>query len=127
MKSSDVFDAIADWLESHGFNAGYKLQKRFWNETENSQLVRFMLIQNMSDGRSEEAFVDDSYRIVLISARNETNVDDIDDLASMIRNTMIDDYKSGCITMMRPIGGGSSFMSENRTFFEINFNTIISR
>ncbi|EPG7575997.1 MULTISPECIES: phage tail termination protein [Providencia] len=127
MTSSEIYDAIGDWLVSHNFSAGYRLQKRFWKESEGSQIDRFMVIQRMGGANSEEAVTRDSYRILLISAIGDTNIDEVDDLASRIRSAMLDDYQTGCIISMRPIGGISDHMSENRIFFEINFNTIISR
>lgn len=32
MKRSEVYDEIRDWIKSHGYDEGYILQARFWNE-----------------------------------------------------------------------------------------------
>jgi predicted DNA-binding ribbon-helix-helix protein len=37
MTRSEVYDALRAWLQSHGFDVGYRVQKRFWNELENTE------------------------------------------------------------------------------------------
>lgn len=32
MKRSEVYNEIRDWIKSHGYDEGYILQARFWNE-----------------------------------------------------------------------------------------------
>ncbi|MDI5452489.1 universal stress protein [Salmonella enterica subsp. enterica serovar Cerro] len=37
MTRSEVYDALRVWLQSHGFDVGYRVQKRFWNELEGTE------------------------------------------------------------------------------------------
>lgn len=37
MTRSEVYDALRAWLQSHGFDVGYRVQKRFWNELEGTE------------------------------------------------------------------------------------------
>ncbi|WP_409249935.1 phage tail termination protein [Enterobacter hormaechei] len=128
MTRSEVYDALRAWLQSHGFDVGYRVQKRFWNELEGTEGERYLFIQQNGGGKPEEAITRDYFRILLLSCHNDSNINEIEDRADAIRQAMIDDYKTECIISMQPIGGITAIQTEEgRYFFDISFQTIISR
>ena len=128
MRRSEVYDALRAWLESHGFDSGYQVQKRNWVEKDNTQNSRYLVIQQQGGGGAEEALTRDYFRFLLLSGQNDSSVDDVEDRADSIRQAMLDDYQTECIISMQPVGGIPSYPTqEGRYVFEINFQTIISR
>ncbi|HFG5036078.1 TPA: hypothetical protein ACGH33_000045 [Salmonella enterica subsp. enterica serovar Infantis] len=128
MTRSEVYDALRAWLQSHRFDAGYRVQKRFWNELENTEGERYLVIQQNGGGKPEEAITRDYFRILLLSGQNDSNINQVEDRADAIRQAMIDDYKTECIISMQPIGGITAIKTEEgRHLFDISFQTIISR
>lgn len=128
MTRSEVYDALRAWLQSHGFDVGYRVQKRFWKDSEESAGDRFIVIQQNGDGKPEEAITRDYFRILLLSGQNDSNINQVEDRADAIRQAMIDDYKTECIISMQPIGGITAIQTEEgRYLFDISFQTIISR
>jgi hypothetical protein len=128
MKRSEVYSALEAWLLKHGFDTGYTVQVRFWTELDAPKRDRYLVIQQNNGGTTEEAVTRDYFRFVLISARNDRGVSEVEDNADAIRQAMIDEYKTECIVSMKPIGGiPSNKTKEGRYLFEINFQTIISR
>lgn len=128
MTRSEVYDALRAWLQLHGFDVGYRVQKRFWNELENTKGERYLVIQQNGGGKPEEAITRDYFRILLLSGQNDSNINQVEDRADAIRQAMIDDYKTECIISMQPIGGITAILTEEgRYLFDISFQTIISR
>ncbi|NDJ59449.1 hypothetical protein GWD52_21180 [Enterobacteriaceae bacterium 4M9] len=128
MTRSDVYDALRAWLQSHGFDVGYRVQKRFWNELQATEDERYLIIQQSGGGSTEEAITRDYFRILLLSGQNDSNIDDVENRADAIRQAMIDDHRTECIVSMRPIGGITAISTEEgRYLFDISFQTIISR
>lgn len=128
MKRTEVYDALRAWLQAHGFDTGYRVQKRFWNEQAAQQADRYLIIKPDGGGNSEEAITNDYFRIILLSAQNDASPDDVEDRADAIRQAMIDEYKTECLISMQPVGGIVSILTEEgRYLFDINFQTIISR
>ncbi|MCR2796457.1 hypothetical protein NQ094_10565 [Enterobacter kobei] len=128
MTRSEVYDALRAWLQSHGFDVGYRVQSRFWKDSEESAGDRFIVIQQNGGGKPEEAITRDYFRILLLSGQNDSNINQVEDRADAIRQEMIDDYKTECIISMQPIGGITAIKTEEgRYLFDISFQTIISR
>lgn len=128
MMRTEVYDALRAWLHSHGFDTGYRVQKRFWNEQTAQQADRYLIIQQNGGGGTEEALTRDYFRFILLSAQNDASPDDIESRADAIRQAMIDDYKTECLISMQPLGGITAILTEEgRYLFDINFQTIISR
>lgn len=128
MTRSEVYNALRAWLQSHGFDVGYRVQSRFWKDSEESAGDRFIVIQQNGGGKPEEAITRDYFRILLLSGQNDSNINQVEDLADAIRQAMIDDYKTECIISMQPIGGITAIQTEEgRYLFDISFQTIISR
>lgn len=128
MTRTEVYDALRAWLQSKGFDTGYRVQKRFWNEQAAQQADRYLIIQQNGGGGTEEALTRDYFRFILLSAQNDTSPDDVESRADAIRQAMIDDYKTECLISMQPIGGITAILTEEgRYLFDINFQTIISR
>lgn len=128
MTRAEVYDALRAWLQAHGFDTGYRVQKRFWNEQAAQQADRYLIIQQNGGGSTEEALTRDYFRIILLSAQNDASPDDVESRADAIRQAMIDEYKTECLISMQPIGGIPSILTEEgRYLFDINFQTIISR
>ena len=128
MTRAEVYDALRAWLQAHGFDTGYRVQKRFWNEQAAQQADRYLIIQQNGGGTTEEALTRDYFRFILLSAQNDASPDDIESRADAIRQAMIDEYKTECLVSMQPIGGITSILTEEgRYLFDINFQTIISR
>ncbi|EMM5580658.1 hypothetical protein RJO02_004412 [Enterobacter hormaechei] len=128
MTRSEVYDALRAWLQSHGFDTGYRVQKRFWVEVEDSQNDRYLVIQQQGGGAAEEAITRDYFRFILLTGQNDADVDAVENTADAIRQAMLDDYHTECIISMQPVGGVPAFRTEEgRCAFEINFQTIISR
>lgn len=126
MTRSEVYDALKAWLQSHGFDTGYQLQKRFWRDTKPTD--RFIVIQQNGGGSTEQAVTRDYFRFLVITAQNDSNPDSVEDRADTIRQAMLEDYRTEDIILMKPIGGLPSYITnEGRLLFEINFQTIISR
>ena len=94
MTRSEVYDALRAWLQSHGFDVGYRVQKRFWNELENTEGERYLVIQQNGGGKPEEAITRDYFRILLLSGQNDSDINHVEDRADAIRQAMIDDYKT---------------------------------
>jgi len=128
MTRAEVYDALRAWLQAHGFDTGYRVQKRFWNEQTAQKADRFLIIQQNGGGSTEEALTRDYFRLILLSAQNDAAPDDVESRADAIRQAMIDEYKTECLVSMQPIGGITSILTEEgRYLFDINFQTIISR
>lgn len=128
MTRTEIYDALRSWLQAHGFDTGYRVQKRFWNEKAAQQADRYLIIQQNGGGNSEEALTRDYFRIILLSAQNDASPDDVEDRADAIRQAMIGEYKTECLISMQPVGGIVSILTEEgRYLFDINFQTIISR
>ncbi|EAZ0407585.1 hypothetical protein GS124_002769 [Salmonella enterica] len=128
MTRSEVYDALRVWLQSHGFDVGYRVQKRFWNELEGTEGERYLVIQQNGGGKPEEAITRDFFRILVLSGQNDSDINEVEDRADAIRQAMIDDYKTECIISMQPIGGITAIQTEEgRYLFDISFQTIISR
>lgn len=128
MTRSEVYDALLAWLQSHGFDAGYRVQKRFWKDSEESAGDRFIVIQQNGGGKPEEAITRDYFRILLLSGQNDSNINEVEDRADAIRQAMIDDHHTECIISMQPVGGITAIKTEEgRYLFDISFQTIISR
>lgn len=128
MTRAEVYDALRAWLQAHGFDTGYRVQKRFWNEQAAQQADRYLIIQQNGGGSTEEALTRDYFRLILLSAQNDASPDDVEGRADAIRQAMIDEYKTECLVSMQPIGGITSILTEEgRYLFDINFQTIISR
>lgn len=128
MTRTEVYDALRAWLQAKGFDTGYRVQKRFWNEQSAQQADRYLIIQQNGGGSTEEALTRDYFRFILLSAQNDASPDDVESRADAIRQAMIDDYKTECLISMQPLGGITAILTEEgRYLFDINFQTIISR
>ncbi|WP_024551900.1 phage tail termination protein [Franconibacter helveticus 513] len=128
MNRGEVYDALRSWLQKHGLDAGYRVQKRVWNELEDTQSDRYLVIQQNGGGATEEALTRDYYRFILLSGQNDASVDEVENRADAIRQALIDNHKTECIISMQPVGGIPAIRTEEGRFlFEINFQTIISR
>ncbi|EAZ7758364.1 hypothetical protein ONL14_003832 [Salmonella enterica] len=128
MTRSEVYDALRAWLQSHGFDAGYRIQKRFCNELESTEGERYLIIQQNGGGKPEEAITRDFFRILVLSGQNDSDINEVENRADAIRQAMIDDYRTECIISMQPIGGITAIKTEEgRYLFDISFQTIISR
>ena len=128
MTRTEVYDALRAWLQTHGFDSGYRIQKRFWSEQAAQQAERYLIIQQNGGGGTEESLTRDYFRIILLSAQNDQSPDEVESRADDIRQAMIDEYKTECLISMQPIGGISAILTEEgRYLFDINFQTIISR
>ena len=112
MTRNEVYDSLRAWLQSHGFDVGYRVQKRFWNELENTEGERYLVIQQNGGGKPEEAITRDYFRILLLSGQNDSDINQVEDRADAIRQAMIDDYKTECIISMQPIGGITAIKTE---------------
>lgn len=128
MTRTEVYDALRAWLQTHGFDSGYRIQKRFWNEQAEQQADRYLIIRQNGGGGTEESLTRDYFRFILLSAQNDQSPDEVESRADEIRQAMIDEYKTECLISMQPIGGISAILTEEgRYLFDINFQTIISR
>ena len=109
MTRSEVYDALRAWLQSHGFDVGYRVQQN-------------------GGGKPDEAITRDFFRILVLSGQNDSDINEVEDRADAIRQAMIDDYQTECIISMQPIGGITAIQTEEgRYLFDISFQTIISR
>ncbi|EPE4655900.1 phage tail termination protein [Escherichia coli] len=128
MKRSEVYDNIRDWIQSHGYDEGYILQARFWNERPDTNNARYIVIQQNGGAAGEEAITRDYFRILVISARNDENISEVEDLADAIRQSMLTEFKTDKIIHMKPSGAIPAIMTkEGRYIFTVAFQTIISR
>ncbi len=128
MTRNEVYDALRAWLQQHGFDTGYRVQKRFFSERPDSQNERYLIIQQNGGGSDEEAVSRDYFRIILLAGQNDPGVDAIENNADAIRRAMSLEHQTECIILMQPVGGIPAFRTEEgRVAFEINFRTIISQ
>ncbi|HAG6866466.1 TPA: hypothetical protein HF215_002533 [Escherichia coli] len=128
MKRSEVYDNIRDWIQSHGYDEGYILQARFWNERPDTNNDRYIVIQQNGGAAGEEAITRDYFRILVISSRNDKNISEVEDLADAIRQSMLTEFKTDKIVHMKPTGAIPAIMTkEGRYIFTVAFQTIISR
>ncbi|EPS8525080.1 phage tail termination protein [Escherichia coli] len=128
MKRSEVYDNIRDWIQSHSYDEGYILQARFWNERPDTNNARYIVIQQNGGAAGEEAVTRDYFRILVISARNDANISEVEDLADAIRQSMLTEFKTDKIIHMKPTGAIPAIMTkEGRYIFTVAFQTIISR
>ncbi|EAB7816790.1 hypothetical protein IPZ88_004643, partial [Salmonella enterica subsp. enterica serovar Infantis] len=112
MTRSEVYNALRMWLQSHGFDVGYRVQKRSWNELEGTEGERYLVIQQNGGGTPEEAITRDFFRILVLSEQNDSDINEVEDRADAIRQAMIDDYQTECIISMQPIGGITAIQTE---------------
>lgn len=128
MTRSEIYDALRAWLQGHGFDSGYRVQKRQWTEVQNTRNARYLILQQNGGGAGEEAITRDYFRLILLTGQDDVSIDDVEDRAEEIRQAMLNDQQTECIILMQPIGGIPAFRTEEgRYAFEINFQTIISR
>ncbi|HAG6519344.1 TPA: hypothetical protein HFQ00_002701 [Escherichia coli] len=128
MKRSEVYDNIRDWIQSHGYDEGYILQARFWNERPDTNNDRYIVIQQNGGAAGEEAITRDYFRILVISSRNDKNISEVEDLADAIRQNMLTEFKTDKIVHMKPTGAIPAIMTkEGRYIFTVAFQAIISR
>mgnify|MGYP000947182472 FL=1 len=128
MTRSEVYDALRAWLQQHGFDTDYRVQKRFFTEHEDSQNERYLIIQQNGGGGDEQAISRDYFRIILLTGQNDPGIDAVENNADAIRRAMSLEYQTECIILMQPVGGVPAFRTEEgRVAFEINFRTIISQ
>ncbi|EER4310904.1 hypothetical protein B7654_003754 [Escherichia coli] len=128
MKRSEVYDNIRDWIQSHGYDEGYILQARFWNERPDTNNDRYIVIQQNGGAAGEEAITRDYFRILVISSRNDKNISEVEDLADAIRQSMLTEFKTDKIVHMKPTGAIPAIMTkEGRYIFTVAFQAIISR
>ncbi|HAX9820952.1 TPA: hypothetical protein JS209_000941 [Escherichia coli] len=128
MKRSEVYDNIRGWIQSHGYDEGYILQARFWNERPDTNNARYIVIQQNGGAAGEEAITRDYFRILVISARNDANISEVEDLADAIRQSMLTEFKTDKIIHMKPTGAIPAIMTKDgRYIFTVAFQTIISR
>ncbi|EPN8591856.1 phage tail termination protein [Escherichia coli] len=128
MKRSEVYDNIRDWIQSHGYDEGYILQARFWNERPDTNNTRYIVIQQNGGAAGEEAITRDYFRILVISSRNDKNISEVEDLADAIRQSMLTEFKTDKIVHMKPTGAIPAIMTkEGRYIFTVAFQAIISR
>ncbi|ELT6819624.1 hypothetical protein R9C71_000332 [Escherichia coli] len=128
MKRSEVYDNIRGWIQSHGYDEGYILQARFWNERPDTNNARYIVIQQNGGAAGEEAITRDYFRILVISARNDENISEVEDLADAIRQSMLTEFKTDKIVHMKPTGAIPAIMTkEGRYIFTVAFQAIISR
>ncbi|WP_215410568.1 hypothetical protein [Escherichia coli] len=128
MKRSEVYDNIRGWIQSHGYDEGYILQARFWNERPDTNNARYIVIQQNGGAAGEEAITRDYFRILVISSRNDKNISEVEDLADAIRQSMLTEFKTDKIVHMKPTGAIPAIMTkEGRYIFTVAFQAIISR
>lgn len=125
---SDTYQSIKTWLSSHNLLDGYVLQFRKWVEVKNTKSNRYIVIVPAGGGNASEAVTRDYFRIVIISAINDSNIVSVNDRADEIRQFMLDDFEINEVISMNPIGGiTQSNTEEGRFIFEFTAQMIISR
>lgn len=125
---SDTYQSIKTWLSSHNLLDGYVLQFRKWIEIKTAKYNRYIVILPAGGGNASEAVTRDYFRIVIISAINDSNIVEVNDRADEIRQFMLDDFETNEIISMSPISGiTQSNTEEGRFIFEFTAQMIISR
>lgn len=125
---SDTYNSIKSWLNSHNLLDDYILQFRKWVEVKNTKSNRYIVILPVGGGNASEAITRDYFRIVIISAINDSDVVAVNDKADEIRQFMLDDFESNNVISMSPISGiTQSNTEEGRFIFEFTAQMIISR
>lgn len=128
MTRSEIYNALLAWLQSYGFDTGYRVQYRFWNELQGTEADRYLIIQQNGGGATEEAITRDYFRFLLLSGQSDNSINEVEDRADAIRQAMISDYRTDCIVSMQPVGGITAIKTEEGRFlFEISFQAILSR
>ncbi|MFQ1000270.1 hypothetical protein, partial [Gilliamella sp. BG6] len=116
------------WLNSHNLLDDYILQFRKWVEVKNTKSNRYIVIVPAGGGNASEAITRDYFRIVIISAINDSDVVAVNDKADEIRQFMLDDFESNNVISMSPISGiTQANTEEGRFIFEFTAQMIISR
>lgn len=126
---SDTYNSIKSWLNSHNLLDDYILQFRKWVEVKNTKSNRYIVILPAAGGgNASEAITRDYFRIVIISAINDSDVVAVNDKADEIRQFMLDDFESNNVISMSPISGiTQANTEEGRFIFEFTAQMIISR
>lgn len=125
---SDTYQSIKTWLSSHNLLDGYVLQFRKWIEIKTAKYNRYIVILPAGGGNASEAVTRDYFRIVIISAINDSNIVEVNDRADEIRQFMLDDFETNEIISMSPISGiTQANTEEGRFIFEFTAQMIISR
>lgn len=125
---SDTYNSIKSWLNSHNLLDDYILQFRKWVEVKNTKSNRYIVILPAGGGNASEAITRDYFRIVIISAINDSNIVAVNDKADEIRQFMLDDFESSNVISMSPISGiTQANTEEGRFIFEFTAQMIISR
>jgi hypothetical protein len=125
---SDTYNSIKSWLNSHNLLDDYILQFRKWVEVKNTKSNRYIVILPVGGGNASEAITRDYFRIVIISAINDSDVVAVNDKADEIRQFMLDDFESNNVISMSPISGiTQANTEEGRFIFEFTAQMIISR
>lgn len=125
---SNTYQSIKDWLVSHNLIDDYIFQFRKWVEVKNTQSKRYIVVIPAGGGNANEAVTKDYFRIVIVSAINDSNIVAVNDKADEIRQSMLDDYEMNDVISMNPISGiTQSNTEEGRFVFEFTAQMIISR
>lgn len=125
---SNTYQSIKDWLVFHNLIGDYIFQFRKWVEVKNTQSKRYIVVMPAGGGNANEAVTRDYFRIVIVSAINDSNIVAVNDKADEIRQSMLDDYEMNDVISMNPISGiTQSNTEEGRFVFEFTAQMIISR
>lgn len=125
---SDTYQSIKDWLVSHDLIGDYIFQFRRWVEVKNTKSNRYIVVMPAGGSNANEAVTRDYFRIVIVSAINDSNIVAVNDKADKIRQSMLDDYEINDVISMSPISGiTQSNTEEGRFIFEFTAQMIISR
>lgn len=125
---SDTYQSIKKWLSTHNLIDDYILQFRKWVEVKNAKSNRYIVVMLVGGGDANEAVTRDYFRIVIVSAINDSNIVAVNDKADEIRQLMLDHYEINDVISMTPISGiTQSNTEEGRFVFEFTAQMIISR
>ena len=125
---SDTYKSIKEWLLSHDLLEGYTLQFLRWVEIKNTKAAKYIVIIPAGGGGANEAITRDFFRVVVISAINDSDIVAVNDRADEIRQSMLDDFQISNVISMIPISGiTQSNTEEGRFVFEFTALLIISR
>lgn len=125
---SDLED-IEAYIVDRNLDSGYILKLFRWNDADReSKRDKFLVIRQDGGGLVDRDMGRPFFQILLIGGDNEDPNNGYS-RAELIRDTMIEDYKTGCIIQFQFTSDiiGPLFASNNRPIYEINFTALTSR
>lgn len=122
---------LLQWIQMEPLSAGYVPSRGAWVESDanaDRRIVSLIATGGRTPGVIERY---PQIRVGIFGRRGERNVAgavaDLEAFAEALMQRALVEFKSGCLTQIRPLGDitGPGYTLEDRPWYEINFEVIV--